>query len=75
MPRPTVDYPEPGENEGETLLNERCGKHHAVTRATTKKKTADEWRVTVERMVDKGAELSGAEVETLVQYLAENYGK
>ena len=74
-PRPTVDYPEPDENEGEALLNERCGIHHAVTRATTKKKTADEWRTTVERMVGKGAELTDAEVETLIQYLAENYGK
>ena len=79
-PRPTVDYPEP-DADGEQLLNERCGVGGAchasegVDRVKSRLKTADQWRQTVLRMRGKGAKLTDAEMETLIQYLAEEYGK
>jgi hypothetical protein len=39
------------------------------------KKTEEEWKATVERMVGKGAQLSQAEQELVIQYLAEVYPK
>lgn len=61
--------------DGETLLNERCTTCHNLSRTTNERKNADDWKVTVDRMVRKGAELSADEVEVLVKFLAEKYGE
>ena len=37
--------------------------------------TADEWSDSIADMVDRGAKASPAEIETLVAYLAKNFGK
>jgi len=58
---------------GQILLEERCIECHNLSRVTSKSKTLEEWRRTVERMVDKGTVLSEAEQETLIDYLAETY--
>jgi hypothetical protein len=55
------------------LLEQRCSACHPASRATDKKKTAEEWDVTVQRMMDKGAKLSEEEKQTLVNYLAATY--
>jgi cytochrome c5 len=78
---PTVEVPPTDEEQdssdttldGKTLLDTRCTTCHDLSRVTSKSKTLEEWRVTVERMVDKGADLNTDEQETLIQYLAENY--
>jgi len=61
--------------DGAALLQERCTKCHSLDRVEAAKKTADEWKATVERMVGKGAQLSAAEQEALIQYLSETYPK
>lgn len=58
---------------GKTLLEERCTECHNLSRVTTNSKTLEEWKATVERMVNKGAELDMDEQEILIQYLAETY--
>jgi cytochrome c5 len=61
--------------DGQTLLEERCTRCHDLSRVEQARKTADEWRTTVERMVGKGANLTPQEQEALIQYLAETYPK
>jgi cytochrome c5 len=58
---------------GQALMQERCSVCHSVTRVTSAHKTADQWKATVERMINHGAQLSAQEEQTLVDYLAQNY--
>ena len=59
---------------GQELLEARCTKCHNLDRVKAASKTLDEWTATVGRMRGKGAELSDAEAEILLEYLAETYG-
>lgn len=59
--------------DGQSLVQERCTKCHDLGPITQAKKTEDEWKVTVERMVSKGAILGSAEQEAVIRYLAETY--
>lgn len=63
----------PATPDAPSLLQERCTRCHNLDRVEQASKTQAEWRVTVERMVNRGAELSPAEIEAVVQYLAEAY--
>jgi len=65
----------PAALEGKSLLEERCTRCHDLGRAERAKKMEEEWKVTVERMVGKGAQLDGAEQELVIKYLAETYPK
>ena len=58
---------------GDTLLDTRCTTCHSLDRVTSKSKTLEEWKTTVERMIGKGANLAEDEKEFLIQYLAESY--
>jgi len=57
------------------LLEERCTACHDLGRVERAKKTEEEWKASVERMVGKGAQLSQAEQELVIGYLAETYPK
>jgi len=70
-PSPTAG---PAEPEGLVLLEERCTVCHGLDRVERAQKTREEWVSTVDRMVSIGAQLSDAEKEVLVGYLAETYG-
>ena len=59
---------------GQDLLEARCTKCHNLDRVKAASKTLDEWTATVGRMRGKGADLTDAEAETLLEYLAETYG-
>ncbi len=61
------------DNDGKKLLEERCVKCHDLGRTTSKKKTAEGWKATVERMVGKGAVLNAEEQQVLIDYLAKTY--
>lgn len=61
--------------DGEALLEQRCTVCHSLDRVKIRKQTYDQWDETVSSMVKKGAMLSEAEQVTLVEYLAETYGK
>ena len=69
--------PDPGSSttaiDGKTLLETRCTACHSLDRVNTKSGSPDDWKSTVDRMVQKGAELSSEEAVILVQYLAENF--
>ena len=69
------DPPAGGSSDGQTLLETRCTACHSLTRVTSVRKTEAQWRVTVTRMVQRGARLSPEEENTLLTYLAQTYGK
>jgi cytochrome c5 len=63
----------PAAMDGVALLQERCTACHNLNRVESAKKTGDEWRATVGRMVSKGAKLNSDEQETLIKYLTATY--
>jgi mono/diheme cytochrome c family protein len=58
---------------GLALMQQRCSACHSLSRVTSVQKTAAQWKSTVDRMVNNGAQLNPAEEQTLVNYLAQNY--
>jgi cytochrome c-type biogenesis protein CcmH/NrfF len=58
---------------GQILLQQRCTVCHSANRVTSTHHTAAEWKNTVDRMINKGAQLSSTEEQTLINYLAQNY--
>ncbi len=59
--------------DGKTLFESRCTSCHSLARAQSKSATADQWKVTVDRMIGHGAVLTVEEETVLIQYLAENF--
>ncbi len=58
---------------GEEIMQAKCGRCHNLSRVTTKKKTADQWLVTVDRMLSRGVKLTADEKQTLLDYLSATY--
>lgn len=73
LPGQTVSPRTPTTNKAEALLNERCTKCHNLDRVKAARKSQDEWRATVQRMIGKGAVLTPIEVNTLVKYLSDTF--
>jgi hypothetical protein len=69
-PKP-VELPE---GDGKAIATEFCQDCHKLTNLTTAKKAADDWHDTVETMMDRGARLPQDKIDTLVAYLAKNFG-
>jgi cytochrome c5 len=65
----------PAALDGKALVESRCTQCHDLGRVKQAKKTGEEWKATVERMVAKGAQLNQAEQEAAIKYLAETYPK
>ena len=59
--------------DGQTLMQQRCSVCHSLSRITSAQKTAAQWKATVDKMINNGAQLSPAEEQTLVNYLAQTY--
>jgi len=62
--------PPPG--PGLDLITERCGFCHTIAQATAVIKTRANWEITVQSMIDRGAELTPEEQKIMVDYLATN---
>jgi mono/diheme cytochrome c family protein len=62
------------EGDGKAIATENCQTCHRLTNLTRAHKSLDEWRDTVKTMMDRGAEVPADQLETLVQYLAKNFG-
>ncbi len=58
---------------GQVLMQTRCSVCHSVSRVTSAHKTASQWKASVDRMINNGAQLTAQEEQTLVDYLAQNY--
>jgi len=55
------------------LLQAQCTQCHTLDRVQAAAKTQADWEATVQRMRAKGAELTDAEAQALVEYLAKTY--
>jgi cytochrome c5 len=62
-----------GSVSGQTLMDVRCSVCHSTSRITSAQKTLDEWTNTVDRMINKGAQLNADEKQILIDYLAANF--
>ncbi len=56
------------------LMNRSCTKCHGVDRVQGARKAADDWRVTLVDMRERGAQLADDELEQLVEWLARVWG-
>ena len=61
------------EGDGKAIAEAACQACHRLTNLTRAHKNLDEWRDTVNTMIDRGANVPMDQVETLVQYLAKNF--
>ena len=62
------------EGEGKAIATENCQACHKLTNLTKAHKNLDDWKETVQTMIDRGANVPADQVDTLVQYLAKNFG-
>lgn len=61
--------------DGAALLEDRCSECHSTNRVKQAPRSKSDWESNVTRMIQKGANLSDAEKQALVDYLAQTYGK
>ena len=61
------------QEDGATLLEQRCSVCHPSARPKSKQKTPEQWDATVTRMMGKGAKLTPEEKQILVDYLSRTY--
>ena len=61
------------EGDGKAIAEAACQACHRLTNLTRAHKSLEEWRDTVDTMIDRGANVPMDQVETLVQYLAKNF--
>lgn len=59
----------------EQLYEKKCSICHTIERSKSKKKSEQSWRKTVTRMKRNGAPINDEEIEIIIRYLADNYGK
>ncbi|SRR5260370_33799378 len=64
----------PPEDETKALLERTCTKCHKLTGTLKQRNSKEEWAAIVDDMIARGAEASDAEIDTLVDYLARNFG-
>jgi mono/diheme cytochrome c family protein len=71
-PAPAEDLPE---GAGKEIVMKVCTVCHDTEHFTTKRRTKDEWNDTVDTMAKRGAQASDEDFDTIVAYLAKNFGK
>jgi mono/diheme cytochrome c family protein len=62
------------EGEGKAIATENCQACHKLTNLTNAHKSLDDWKDTVQLMIDRGANVPADKVDVLAQYLAKNFG-
>jgi cytochrome c5 len=62
------------EGDGKEIAEKSCQACHELTNLTHASKSLDDWRGTVQIMVDNGADVPADSVDVLVNYLAKNFG-
>jgi hypothetical protein len=61
--------------DGATLVQERCSVCHLLSRVEGSRHTAGDWKLIVELMISRGAQLTPEEETVVVNYLATNFGQ
>ncbi len=63
------------EGKGKGVVQAVCSECHTLKNITDSRRTAEEWHDTVGSMISFGAHLQEDEIDTIVEYLAINFGK
>jgi mono/diheme cytochrome c family protein len=75
VPAPTAPKPvELPDGDGKPIATEYCQECHRLTNLTKAHKNEDDWKDTVQTMIDRGARIPDDKVDTLVKYLTKNFG-
>ena len=61
--------------KGQTDVVQVCGKCHSPELAASQHQSHQQWEFTIYRMIGLGAQGSDEQFETIVDYLAKNFGK
>jgi mono/diheme cytochrome c family protein len=62
------------DGDGKEIATQNCQACHKLTNLTKAHKDLDDWKDTVQTMIDRGANVPPDKVDILVQYLAKNFG-
>jgi mono/diheme cytochrome c family protein len=73
-PAPANAVVELPDGDGKAIATENCQACHKLTNLTKAHKNLDDWKETVQTMIDRGANVPPEKVDILVQYLAKNFG-
>jgi cytochrome c5 len=73
-PAPAKTVVELPDGDGKAIATENCQGCHKLTNLTKAHKNLDDWKDTVQLMVDRGANVPPEKMDVLVQYLAKNFG-
>lgn len=72
---PSAGTVAPADDPAVPLFTQICGKCHDATRIVATRRTRPEWQEVINKMIEKGAEGSGADFETVFGYLLRHYGE
>jgi len=73
-PAPAKAVVELPDGDGKAIATENCQACHKLTNLTKAHKSLEDWKDTVQTMIDRGANVPEDKVDVLVQYLAKNFG-
>jgi mono/diheme cytochrome c family protein len=60
--------------KGKAIVQRSCKGCHALKVVTAKRATKEQWKVLVDQMITRGAEVEDEEFDTLLAYLSRNFG-
>jgi mono/diheme cytochrome c family protein len=60
--------------KGQEIVQQNCAGCHVLKVVTSKKASKQQWSTLVDQMISRGAEVPDEEIETVVDYLAKNFG-
>jgi len=60
--------------KGKDIVQEHCVGCHELKVVTSKRATKQQWSSLVDQMVSRGAEVDDDDIESVVEYLATNFG-
>jgi competence protein ComEA len=60
--------------KGKAIVQRDCAGCHVLKVVTSKRASKEQWSVLVDQMVSRGADVPDEEIETVVEYLAKNFG-
>jgi mono/diheme cytochrome c family protein len=61
------------EGKGRDLVLQSCVECHDLENVVSMRGTADEWRLTVKKMIRLGAEIDSSDAETIISYLSSSF--
>jgi len=59
--------------QGQAQVQATCAPCHAITVVTSARKSANEWASTVDAMITRGAPVTDADYDVIVEYLVRNF--